>query len=147
MYGWRSLRTWRLKSFFFRQLLHKLIAKMMLFILLSRDGLKRPALAALIERQLHLWPLRTLSQSSFGPRPHPIHHNHTAVLMSSLKFRVTKICWLVEMSSYRWVGLWDLSGSVRPRASLRSHDFGWVTHPYPTKPCHVASRVACLLFI
>jgi hypothetical protein len=29
---------------------------MMPFILLSRDGLKRPALVALIDRQLHLWP-------------------------------------------------------------------------------------------
>ena len=28
----------------------------MLFILVFRDGLKRPALVALIDRQLHLWP-------------------------------------------------------------------------------------------
>jgi hypothetical protein len=34
------------------------------FILLSRDGLKRPALVALIDRQLHLWPF-TDAKSKF----------------------------------------------------------------------------------
>jgi hypothetical protein len=43
-------------SFFTRYLCYKLIAKMILFIPLFRDGLKRPALVALIDRQLHLWP-------------------------------------------------------------------------------------------
>jgi hypothetical protein len=43
-------------SFFTRYLPYKLIVKLMLFIPLSRDGLKRSALVALIDRQLHLWP-------------------------------------------------------------------------------------------